>query len=257
HSAAQALPAGSTPQGFTVIAQMLPYIEQDNIYRQIDFTVAANSPANAGPTATRIPILLCPADLLEPPPGVAGNNYFANYGTEPWFFQNKSVANGVFGLRDPNGGVRLTDIQDGTSNTVAFSELAKGDFNNAMYSKPDWLNGSSVGAPTTADQTYSMCQSLNTQNLAYQWFSAGSEWLNDNNTGTAYCHVGLPNTTNCGFPANLRFCVSANSYHVGGGVNVCLCDGSVRFVSDTVSMATWRALGTRSGGEILGNDFTN
>ena len=39
-----------------------------------------------------------------------------------------------------------------------------------------------------------------------------------------------------------------------GGVNVCLGDGSVRFVSNTVNLATWRALGTRGNGEVL-NDF--
>jgi prepilin-type processing-associated H-X9-DG protein len=110
-----------------------------------------------------------------------------------------------------------------------------------------------VGMPTTADQALTMCHSIDPKNLTYQWLSAGIEWLNDNNTGTAYTHVGLPNSVSCGFPANLRFCVNANSYHTGG-VNVCMCDGSVRFVSDTITLATWRAMGTRAGGEVLGND---
>jgi hypothetical protein len=38
-------------------------------------------------------------------------------------------------------------------------------------------------------------------------------------------------------------------------VNLLLCDGSVRFVSQTISLTTWRALGTIKGGEILGPDF--
>ena len=45
---------------------------------------------------------------------------------------------------------------------------------------------------------------------------------------------------------------AARSYHPGG-VNVLLADGSVRFVRNTIDAATWRALGTRAGGEVFGN----
>ena len=46
--------------------------------------------------------------------------------------------------------------------------------------------------------------------------------------------------------------VTARSFHPGG-VNVLLMDGSVRFVSDGIALATWRALGTRVGGEVVGD----
>ncbi|QJW97800.1 DUF1559 domain-containing protein [Frigoriglobus tundricola] len=250
HSTYQTFPAGSTPLGFTVVAELLPYIEQNNLYTQINFTVSAGDPSNSGPTATTIKNLLCPSDVIGvPPAGLAGNNYFANYGTAVQFFQNASVANGVFALRDTKG-ISVLGITDGSSNTAAFAELKKGDFNNAVYSPADWLNASSLGAPTTADQAYSLCQGISTSNLSYQWLSAGGEWLNDNNTGTAYTHVGLPNSINCGFPANLAFDVNASSYHTGG-VNVLLCDGSVKFVTNAIDLPTWRALGTRAGGEVL------
>jgi prepilin-type N-terminal cleavage/methylation domain-containing protein/prepilin-type processing-associated H-X9-DG protein len=255
HSTYGTLPPGSNASGFTVVALLLPFFEQDNIYKQIVFTSPANSAANAGPTGMTIKILLCPADRTSTlPTGQGGNNYFANYGSEPFFFQNRSVANGVFGLREAIDGVKLTDITDGTSNTAAFSELRKGDFNNAVYSPADWINASSAGSPTTVDQAYALCQGLNPTSLSYQWLSAGGEWLNDNATGTAYIHCGPPNATNCGFPANLRFCVNANSDHTSG-VNVALCDGSVRFVSESISLTTWRALGTRASGDLLGSDW--
>jgi prepilin-type N-terminal cleavage/methylation domain-containing protein/prepilin-type processing-associated H-X9-DG protein len=255
HGAYGTLPPGSNSSGFTAIALLLPFFEQDNIFKQINFTVAANNAANAGPTGMTIKTLLCPADRTGiTPAGQGGNNYFANYGTEPFFFQNRAIANGVFPLREPGEGIKLTDITDGTSNTAAFSELRKGDWNNAIYSPSDWLNASSAGAPTTVDQASSLCQGINASNLAYQWFSAGGEWLNDNNTGMAYIHCSVPNSTNCGFPANLRFCVNANSDHTNG-VNVALCDGSVRFVTNSISLTTWRALGTRAGGDLLGSDW--
>jgi prepilin-type processing-associated H-X9-DG protein len=47
---------------------------------------------------------------------------------------------------------------------------------------------------------------------------------------------------------------AARSKHIGG-VNVGMADGSIRFVSNGISLATWRALGTISGGEVLGPDF--
>src|SRR5581483_12341584 len=100
------LPPGSNPLGFTVVSLMLPYIEQDNVYKQMDLTQPANSAANAGPTAMSIKTLICPSDRTSlMPAGQGGNNYFANYGTEPFFFQNRNTANGVFALREPTGGV--------------------------------------------------------------------------------------------------------------------------------------------------------
>jgi prepilin-type processing-associated H-X9-DG protein len=47
--------------------------------------------------------------------------------------------------------------------------------------------------------------------------------------------------------------VSVRSYHPGG-VNVCLADGSVRFVRDSISPLTWSAMGSRDGGEVFTND---
>ena len=47
---------------------------------------------------------------------------------------------------------------------------------------------------------------------------------------------------------------AARSRHTGG-VNATLCDGSVRFVRNAVSLATWSAMGTRNGGETFEADF--
>jgi prepilin-type processing-associated H-X9-DG protein len=47
-----------------------------------------------------------------------------------------------------------------------------------------------------------------------------------------------------------RIMTTANSFHPGG-VNLVLCDGSVRFVSDNVDLTIWRGLGTRNGEEKL------
>jgi prepilin-type N-terminal cleavage/methylation domain-containing protein len=254
HSTYQTLPPGSNSAGFTVVALLLPFVEQNNVYQLINFNGSPDDPvANGVPYGTPIKMLICPSDPFSTlPPGMGGNNYFANYGDNINFFGNQTVANGTFALRD--NGIPLLKITDGTSNTAAFSELLKGDFNNAVYSKADWINLSSVGLPTTADQAYSICQSANPQNLSYQCFSSGGEWLSDDSTGTAYTHVVPPNTTNCVWLANLTFAITASSAHPGG-VNLLVCDGSVHFVQNSISLTTWRALGTRSGGEVIGSDF--
>jgi prepilin-type processing-associated H-X9-DG protein len=46
--------------------------------------------------------------------------------------------------------------------------------------------------------------------------------------------------------------VTARSFHEGG-VNVLLMDGSVRFVTNSIPLGVWRALGTRAGGEVIGD----
>jgi prepilin-type processing-associated H-X9-DG protein len=47
--------------------------------------------------------------------------------------------------------------------------------------------------------------------------------------------------------------IAARSYHPGG-VNVAFCDGSVKFIKDSINMTTWRGLGSRSGGEVISAD---
>ncbi len=48
--------------------------------------------------------------------------------------------------------------------------------------------------------------------------------------------------------------VTSRSYHAGG-VNALFMDGSVRFVANAVPQATWRALGTPNGGEVVSGDY--
>ena len=69
-----------------------------------------------------------------------------------------------------------------------------------------------------------------------------------------YSSPAPPNDPACAFPQNGTQNMPASSAHTGG-VNVTLCDGSVRFVTSSISITTWRVLATRNGGDVLGNDF--
>ncbi|MBM4077734.1 MAG: DUF1559 domain-containing protein, partial [Planctomycetes bacterium] len=76
----------------------------------------------------------------------------------------------------------------------------------------------------------------------------GSPWIHGQHT---YLHVDTPNTRSCGFFTVLRANMPASSRH-SGGVQTLLCDGSVRFVSESVDLNLWRSVGTRNGGETVG-----
>src|SRR5262245_37514196 len=62
--------------GFGTLAQILPYIEQDNVYRLIDFTQPLSAPVNLAPVSAEISIFLCPSDQANPMPSLGpATNY--------------------------------------------------------------------------------------------------------------------------------------------------------------------------------------
>jgi prepilin-type N-terminal cleavage/methylation domain-containing protein/prepilin-type processing-associated H-X9-DG protein len=261
-------PVGGTSQGgFSVHVFLLPYIEQDNLYRSIDFTSKWSAPSNAFATATQLPGYLCPADPRDnTPPGWGGTNYRANFGTSPINAYgpiddptgvNASMPppNGGFFRDDPTPvhGYKVAAFKDGLSNTAAFSEHILGDYSNAI-STPDGDTYKPGTHPTSADQAMTDCNGIagNLSNLALQFNSNGGvPWIEDGHTQTRYYHVMPPGGLSCAYPPQ-RIATSANSGHTNG-VNLLLFDGSVRFVSYSIDLPTWRALGTRNGSDQVGD----
>jgi prepilin-type N-terminal cleavage/methylation domain-containing protein/prepilin-type processing-associated H-X9-DG protein len=251
HSAQGRFPAGGDALGFSAHAHLLPQLEQDNLWRTINFTVAPTNAANAGPLGTSVPGFLCPSDpQSQAPAGQGGNNYVWTYGSDILF--RSSTGSGPFVFSGT--AFKLTDISDGTSNTAAFCERRKGDFNNGTITlATDLFNAAGAGSPADADQADSLCNAFVPTDPTSQFRSDyGSQWLQALHP-TMYQHVGLPNAKGCAFPPS-NCSMSANSAHTNG-VNLLLCDGSVRFVNSNISMATWRALGTRARGDLLGGDW--
>ena len=83
----------------------------------------------------------------------------------------------------------------------------------------------------------------------------GEQWINGHYANTLYNHFYGPNQAgkwDCGNASHNKGLTAARSWHTGG-VNLLLCDGSIRFVTDAASMAAWRALATRAGQEVPGN----
>ena len=266
HDATGALPPGKTSgtgypgygSGYSGFVLLLPYIEQDNLYKQINITVGASNVANDGPRAMSVKTFLCPSDpVTNLPPGFAGQNYRLNQGYNILYSGIPSGGNAAMEPADgpfwDNSRVTLTAITDGTSNTAAVCEKLKGDFSNAVVTDrtdthliPDY--------PDNPDWWVKSCDSL-VPSVATQGNSdIGQQWLTGSHSNSGYYHTNLPNKRSCK-PSQLggRVATLANSAHTGG-VNIVLCDGSVRFISNNISLYAWRCLGSRAKGEVFSID---
>ena len=147
-------------------------------------------------------------------------------------------------------GTRINRAGDDAAG-LAISEKLKGDFSDLISTnKSDTylLND----YPDTPDLWNASCNSLNISDLTRQANSdLGTKWMEGSHSNSAYYHTNLPNQRSCKKPSG-RVAVLASSAHTAG-VNVVMCDGSVRFVPNSISLATWRAMGSRNLGEINGD----
>ena len=234
-------PSSGAP-GYSAVSQILPFLEQNNTYNMIDFSLPLVHPQNTPARLQEISIFRCPSDFVNPLPQTGGAiNYMANKGSlHLW---QDPQQNGVFVyLRS----IQFRDISDGTSSTAAFSERMLCDGNNGMLS-PQSDVFLSFADPSTPDDAIQICDQVDIKNLAFQFpLFMGAPWINGQHT---YLHVDTPNRRSCGFYPT-KATMPATSRHTGG-VHVLYCDGSVQFVSDGIERAIWRAIGSRDGSEVI------
>src|SRR5262249_41816767 len=162
---------------------VLPYLEQENLYQQLDLTTPFDSPENAAAAATVLPVYLCPSCPL---------------GTKPIEGRGRSDYGGMYGERittpnNPPKGVMIYDkpisiamIPDGTAYTVIIGE-------DPGFPDGQWINGANI-----FDQAFAI--------------NHAPPWEND-----------------------------MRSNHPRG-VNALFCDGSVRFLQETMELKTLAAI---------------
>jgi prepilin-type N-terminal cleavage/methylation domain-containing protein len=241
--------------GISAHAYLLPHIEQDNVFKLINFNLGHNDPANAVARGTNIKTFLCPSDpVTEVPAGWAGNNYRTNSGN--------TLLNGQPSTTGPNSTMprpngpfvpqltttKFASITDGLSNTAGWSEHLKGDFNNAISTHTDTFQPGTY--PNTMDEAMTMCNAIDPTNLSFQRVSdVGAPWLRGYHSTTKYYHIMPPNSRSCMYPPG-RIATIAKSQH-SGGVMVGMMDGSIRFVPNSINLVAWRAMGSRDGGETV------
>ncbi len=170
--------------------------------------------------------------------------------------------------------VAITSITDGTSNTAMWSERTlstdsnsdgggKNSYDHTMiYLLPDADDGWSPYTPMTGTQVSETNPAAWIQGTTYKCNAydygptsiiryRGLEYYRAIPEMCQYTHTVPPNYMgyDCGDYNITMAHIAARSYHTGG-VNVCFADGSVHFISSTIPLATWQALGTRSAGDI-------
>src|SRR5262245_35117021 len=261
------LPPGGPNNTWSATARLLPYIEQDNLYRQINFDVPYSLQPNI--SQLRIPIYICPSEPNDiGRTNAAGQpvhypiNYAANQGT--WMVWNPNTGTGGDGAFTPTRKMRMADYRDGLSSTLAYAEVKAYQSNVTKSGNPNVLG---APVPSTPAEVVALGGTLK---IGVPGQAGGhSEWVDSKVHETGFTTVFTPNTL-VAYPSggsvyDIDFisasegnsagqftyaAVTSRSYHEGG-VNVLFLDGSVHFISNSIRPETWRALGTRAGGEVI------
>jgi len=249
---------GPTPNFASLHCQLLGYLEAIPLYNSINFQVSMLSTGNI-PTANvtastqTTSTFLCPSDpLAASVPGC--QSYRGNIGLWEWLKggldRTPTSQRGAFG---PDDRLPMAAFTDGTSNTIAFSEKRVGSGSGTYTPTRDWIGVESINSASSVDDLVLICSSLPPASVRDGVLDSGRDWLLYGTPYSLFLTSVPPNSPipDCGDQhLSGRGIFAARSYHPGG-VNAAMADGSVRWVASSISMAHWRALGTRSGSEVV------
>jgi len=222
---------------------VFPYVEQDNLWRLVDNQAKALAAGTIGGYTlffngkeTIVPSMICPSDPNSPKNTTSGaatptdggaqgahTNYVGGVGTQLVTSTTADFGGILYGKSK----TRITDITDGTTNTLMLAEIllspdrtghdTRGRMHNAIHGGSSF---STLYTPnsTVADYPQTYCQTI----------------------------VRAP----CSSNGNING--TARSMHTGGA-NIGLGDGSVRFINDSINPTLYLNLGTRANGEVVSN----
>jgi prepilin-type N-terminal cleavage/methylation domain-containing protein/prepilin-type processing-associated H-X9-DG protein len=219
-------------------------------------------------TSSRINVLTCPSDIINtagypsavPSMPISYHNYVVNFGSAGYYQQvTTAAASGVFFASPyPPGGwfgapfsdteatntparlgvYNFASIIDGLSNTLMASECIQGHANGTNQD----LRGFTWWGEAATFET---------------WLAPNSP-LPDLEESSSYCAAIYPAMAPLNPPCALYTSTAGTVYGARsrhpGGVNTLFCDGSVKFMKNTVNLSVWRALSTTQGGEIVSAD---
>jgi hypothetical protein len=240
------MPSGSDANGFSAHAVLLPFIEQDNLFKLIDFTKTPDAQANAQVRASLIKVFISPRDPEMPAfPASGPTNYMFSAGSKAALKDN----DGAFFTGSK---VKLVQIPDGTSNTIMTGETLRGDGGTK---------------PVTVQRQHVLLKAGDLQQVGpdtgtKEWKAGknvvgtrGSSWIEGRFlqtmfTGTLKLNDPRPDV-DCGGAGG-----ESSLRSLDDSVLVGMCDGSIRALSaKRLTLATWQNAVNTSDGNVLGPDF--
>jgi len=279
HDTCRCLPGytSSNTTSFSPQARLLPYAEQTSLQNLINFnlplfggSLASNylNPAQGAAAGTRVPMFRCPSDgendvfteyYIQNPARMnlsfAGGNYMVCLGSGTGtYYDHRYRTDGAFYQLSA---CNFANYTDGLSNSLMFGEALLGNHKDTTGPAPEnpqrqvantslGTTGPGLGGVANPDLASIVAGCTTWQGLRASGWIVGKVY-----TSTFNCYMP-PNTP---VPDVYRMGMgwfAARSNHPGG-VNVGLADGSVRFISQTIELNTWHALGSIAGGETLGS----
>jgi prepilin-type N-terminal cleavage/methylation domain-containing protein/prepilin-type processing-associated H-X9-DG protein len=254
------LPIGATGDNWSVHARLLPFLEEEGLQNLIDWKRTYN--VQPAVTRVRVASYLCPSEIRdEERPDGALTHYPLNYGVNlgTWFIYDPNNQAGGNGLTFPNSRTSFTALADGSSNTLAFAEVK-------AYT-PYFRDG---GNPSAANAAIPVLPAdVLALGGSFKTDSGHTEWVDGRAHQTGFTATFPPNTAVMHAAGGVAYDVDFNSSREGkttnqltyavvtsrsyhpGGVQVVFADGSGRFIAEAIEPATWQALATREGGEIV------
>jgi prepilin-type N-terminal cleavage/methylation domain-containing protein/prepilin-type processing-associated H-X9-DG protein len=227
-----------TGPGWSWAVMSLNDLEQAPLYNAVNFSRQITDPTSQTVRVASLSVFLCPSSTGASGPLVltdgsgkvlisdlSPGQYVASVGQwEPEEFRDEN--NGVF-YRNSRIGIR--DITDGTSGTLMIGERSRN------VADATWVGAIPFAQTCTNPKwPYKDCETANVLILAHTGPSPDENWID------------TPNYKRSG----------TDDYHSlhPGGCNFLFCDGSVRFVKETVNPTVFSNLATRAGGETVGAD---
>lgn len=222
--------------GWGWVASLLPYLDEGNTALHVDRRINILDPMHSAARVTSLPTLLCPSESGEPVFSLrdetdseicllARANYVGNFGTGE-IADSPSRGNGTF---FHNSRVRFRDITDGLSNTLLVGERS------GLHGESTW-----VGVIAGAEEAMARVLGAGDHTPNQPHDEAGHHDHADGHEGDDGDH-------------HHDHLDDFGSYHAGITLFV-RADGSVQAVSDEIALATFRALCTRAGSELVPSD---
>lgn len=249
------LPAGYNGNGFSLHTMLLPDLEQRTLFDSLNFQVSDVlasgfiNDVNHTSYRTSLNIFHCPSNPQAADMALVQTNYWGSTGYNP----AKKGPNGIFAKGSNASSYRMSlpfsAITDGTSSTIALSEVTVGQLN--QFSLKDYhVSAFTItdNPPQTFEQVATTCDTQDPASATFD-IPKPAHWMLGEYGWTLFDCGLLPVSRSCRSTSGISLW-GAGSYH-SNGVNTLFADGHVSFIKTSINRANWRALATYAGNELI------